>query len=135
MILERWPTITLAITFTGVNLTHRRQDMSKVWRYDHVELVRVIDGDTVELCIDMGNSIHWKGKFRLYGIDTPERQAGLEAARFVQDTLVTQGIDYVETHKPDKYGRWLVTVVCGGKNLSGELVARGLAKQYFGGKK
>lgn len=109
--------------------------MHKVWRYDHVELVRVIDGDTVELLIDMGNSIRWQGKFRLYGIDTPERQAGLQAASFVQQTLLISGIDYVETYKPDKYGRWLVTIISGGKNLSGELVARGLAKQYFGGRK
>ena len=109
--------------------------MQKVWRYNHVELIRVVDGDTVELCIDMGNHTRWQGKFRLYGIDTPERQAGLEAARFVQETLITQGITYAESHKPDKYGRWLVTIVCSGKNLSGELVSRGLAKQYFGGKK
>jgi len=107
----------------------------RVWRYDHVELVRVIDGDTVELLIDMGNSIRWRGKFRLYGIDTPERQAGLEASRWVHDHLIQHGIDYVETHKPDKYGRWLVTVVSGSVNISGELVKRRLAKQYFGGPK
>ena len=107
----------------------------RVWRYDYVELVRVIDGDTVELLIDMGNSIRWQGKFRLYGIDTPERQAGLEASRFTHDMLMASGINYVETYKPDKYGRWLVTIISGGKNVAGELVARGLAKQYFGGKK
>ncbi len=114
--------------------------MHKVWRYDHVDLVRVVDGDTVELCIDMGNAIRWQGKFRLYGIDTPEMhgttaQAGQAARVAVIEILTASGIDYAETHKPDKYGRWLVTVVCGGKNLSGDLVARGLAKQYFGGRK
>lgn len=106
----------------------------RVWRYDHVELVRVVDGDTLELWIDMGNSMSWQGKFRLYGIDTPERQAGLEATRFVHDKLL-HGIDYIETIKPDKYGRWLATVICGGANLSGSLVAAGLAKEYFGGHK
>ena len=112
----------------------------KVWRYDHVELVRVIDGDTVELAIDMGNSIRWQGKFRLYGIDTPEThgataQAGQAARAALTEMLTVGGIDYAETHKPDKYGRWLVTVIAGGKNLSGEMVARGLARQYFGGRK
>ena len=109
--------------------------LEQFWRYDHVELIRVIDGDTLQLRIDMGNSVEWKGKFRLYGIDTPERQAGLEASRWVHDHLIANGIDYVETYKPDKYGRWLVTVVSGSVNISGELVKRGLAKQYFGGKK
>jgi micrococcal nuclease len=112
----------------------------KVWRYDNVELVRVIDGDTLELDIDMGNSIRWLAKFRLYGIDTPEihgttAQAGQAARAALTEMLMASGIDYIETHKPDKYGRWLATVVCGGKNLSGEMVARGLAKQYFGGRK
>jgi len=112
----------------------------RVWRYDHVDLVRVIDGDTIELLIDVGNSIRWQGKFRLYGIDTPEMhgttaQAGQAARVVVAEMLTASGIDYAETYKPDKYGRWLVTVVCGGKNLAGELVARGLAKQYFGGRK
>lgn len=112
----------------------------KKWVYHSVDLVRVIDGDTVELCIDMGNSIRWQGKFRLYGIDTPEMhgataQAGQAARAALTGMLTASGIDYVETHKPDKYGRWLVTVITGGKNLSGEMVARGLAKQYFGGRK
>ena len=112
----------------------------KVWRYDYAQLVRVIDGDTLELDIDMGNSIRWRGKFRLYGIDTPEAhgttaQAGVHAREVLAGMLLASGIDYVETHKPDKYGRWLVTVIAGGKNLSGEMVARGLAKQYFGGRK
>jgi len=132
--------LLLNCTSGGVNLTHRRQDMQKVWRYDHVELIRVVDGDTVELLVDMGNSIRWQSKFRLYGIDAPEMhgttaQAGQAARVAVIEILTASGIDYVETHKPDKYGRWLVTVVCGSKNLSGELVSRGLAKQYFGGKK
>ncbi len=112
----------------------------KVWRYDHIELARVIDGDTLELDIDMGNNIRWLAKFRLYGIDTPEMhgttaQAGQAARAALTEILAVSGIDYIETHKPDKYGRWLATVVCGGKNLSGEMVARGLAKQYFGGRK
>ena len=112
--------------------------VERVWRYDHVELIGVDDGDTVELCVDMGNHTRWQSKFRLYGIDAPEMhgmtaEAGRAARVAVIEILTASGIDYVETHKPDRYGRWLVTVVCGGKNLSGELVARGLAKQYFGG--
>lgn len=111
----------------------------KTWRYDYVELVRVIDGDTLELSIDMGNSIRWQGKFRLYGIDTPEIhgatiEAG-QAARAALIEMLAKGVDYVETHKPDKYGRWLVTILAGGSNVSGLLVSRGLAKQYFGGRK
>ncbi len=112
----------------------------KKFVYQSVDLVRVIDGDTVELCIDMGNSIRWQGHFRLQGIDTPEihgttAEAGQAARVALMDYLTTNGIDYVETHKPDKYGRWLVTIIAGGANVSGVMISRGLAKPYFGGRK
>lgn len=43
------------------------------YRYEHVEIVRVIDGDTVEIHIDMGFNIVLKHqRVRIYGIDTPE---------------------------------------------------------------
>jgi len=34
---------------------------------------KVVDGDTVEVNIDLGFDIHYRGRVRLYGINTPER--------------------------------------------------------------
>ena len=41
------------------------------YKYQHVKVSRVIDGDTVILDIDMGNRITWTGPFRLAGINAP----------------------------------------------------------------
>ena len=57
---------------------------------------RVIDGDTVDIDIDLGFGVWLKGeRVRLYGIDTPESRTrdkvekiyGLEAKKYVQKFL------------------------------------------------
>ena len=81
------------------------------YKYEHVNVARVIDGDTVVLDIDMGNRITWTAPFRLAGINAPERgHPGAEAARLYLIDLLAGGIAMAETIKPDKYGRWLVRI-------------------------
>lgn len=108
--------------------------------YHNVNVVRVIDGDSIELSIDVGNHITWRANFRLYGIDTPERGHPLyhEATEHLSKLLLL-GVSKVQTHKPDKFGRWLVTVwvpVTGGDLCVNEaMVVEGFAKEYWGGAK
>lgn len=76
--------------------------------YQKVKVVRVIDGDTIRLDIDMGNRITWTSNFRLMGINTPEKgQEGFATATEALKILVAGGLSRVETFKPDKWGRWL----------------------------
>jgi micrococcal nuclease len=109
--------------------------------YRHVDIIRVLDGDTVELDIDLGNKTRWRDKFRLMGIDTPERgQAGHKEATVHLIDLLGNTLSHIETHKPDKYGRWLVdlyiTTKQGGTlHVNKLMVLDGHAKEYFGGKK
>ena len=111
------------------------------YAYEHVEVLRVLDGDTVELRIDMGNSIHWTGKFRLYGVDTPEvhgdtEAAGQMAADYLRAVIAAFGILEVQTFKPDKFGRWLAKIqLRDGRDVSECLVNAGHAVGYWGGKK
>lgn len=113
------------------------------YKYEHVEVLRVLDGDTVELKIDMGNRTHWVEHFRLYGIDTPEiygptKEAGEVAANRLRE-LLAGGVTLAETMKPDKYGRTLVrlTFLCNGMSYDAAnlLIIEGHGKPYFGGKK
>ena len=79
---------------------------------------RVVDGDTVDVDIDLGFGI-WlrKERVRLYGIDTPEsrtrdleeKKYGLAAKSFVQDLLPVGSMQTLRTRKDDKgkYGRIL----------------------------
>lgn len=123
-------------------------DCHDYWEYTHVTLDRVIDGDTVELTIDMGNRTYWKEHFRLYGIDTPEtkkttKEKGLESTEYLRQ-LLSPGIDRIRTYKPDKFGRTLVRIWAA--QLDGDtgtreddvavvLIKNGMGKPYFGGKK
>lgn len=111
------------------------------WEYRHVTVDRVIDGDTVELTIDMGNRTYWKEHFRLYGIDTPEtkkttKQKGIEATEHLR-LLLSAGIDRIRTYKPDKFGRTLVRIWAqqSDDDVATLLIKAGMGRPYFGGKK
>jgi len=111
------------------------------YQYRHVKVERVIDGDTVELTVDLGNRVTWRESFRLAGIDTPERGQPLyDDATEHLSKLLLLGVSRIETHKPDKFGRWLVDLYVESMN-GGELhinklmVIEGLAKEYWGGKR
>jgi len=87
----------------------------------NARVVRVIDGDTLEVDIDMGfSTVLHKEKVRLLGIDTPElrakdldeRKRAQEAKAFVEE-LLPEGTEVVLRTKKDKkgkYGRYLADV-------------------------
>ena len=76
-------------------------------------ILRVIDGDTVDVDIDLGFGI-WRHRerVRLFGIDTPEsrtrdlveKKFGLAAKKFVRDNLPIGSIQTLVTMK-DKKGK------------------------------
>jgi micrococcal nuclease len=82
------------------------------------ELIRVVDGDTVDLIIDLGFDTLRKERFRLYGIDAPELRtaAGKEAKAWLWGALQPLETIYVQTiqlstkAKRDKYGRFLAVL-------------------------
>lgn len=98
------------------------------------ELVRVLDGDTVELKVDCGFKISYVDKFRLAHIDAPER--GKEATDALTTILKSVSELRVETIKPDKYGRWLVIIYLpSGNTVNDWMVHEGYAVPYEGGAK
>ena len=101
-------------------------------------VVRWIDGDTVDLNVDLGFRLTMADRFRLTGIDTPERgKAGYDTARQRAERLAPVGSDVlVRTFKADKYGRWLATIWSDvGPTVNSALIEEGLAKPYLGGAK
>ncbi len=108
------------------------------------KVIRVIDGDTVVVDIDLGFN-HWirNQHVRLYGIDTPEvrtkdlaeKKLGFEAKEFVQarffpgDIVILRSIE----DSTGKFGRILGEFYYNDKdkgyiNISEELLNAGLAK-------
>jgi micrococcal nuclease len=82
------------------------------------ELIRVVDGDTVDLIIDLGFDTLRRERFRLYGIDAPEMRTkeGKTAKAWLEDALMPLEAIYVQTiqlstkAKRDKYGRFLAVL-------------------------
>ena len=78
---------------------------------------RVVDGDTVDVTLDLGFDILYNSRIRLHGIDTPEsrtrdleeKKYGLAAKAFVEDYLPVGSIRTLTTvkDKAGKYGRIL----------------------------
>lgn len=104
---------------------------------------RVIDGDTVDIDIDLGFS-HWihGERIRLDGIDTPEcrttdpdeKYFGNLAKEYVLEWIEQHGPDFrVKTTCKDKYGRYLGQITtAAGRVLNDELVENHLAVPYEG---
>jgi len=113
------------------------------------EVVGVVDGDTVDLRIDLGFDIHHKIRVRLYGVNTPESRTsnkeekalGIKAKQFTKDWLSGHKWVFVNTipDKNDKYGRILAKIyssedinnpltAC----LNSDIIQSGLAREYFG---
>jgi micrococcal nuclease len=82
------------------------------------ELIRVVDGDTVDLISDLGFDTLKRERFRLYGIDAPEMrtEAGKAAKAWLWGALQPLETIYVQTiqletkAKRDKYGRFLAVL-------------------------
>ena len=90
------------------------------------KLVKVVDGDTVDLDVDLGFHMTARIRFRLARINTPEvrgkeKEAGLLAKAFVLHELLNADI-VVKTEKTGKYGRWLGEIFVEGNNLNDALV-------------
>lgn len=98
---------------------------------------RVVDGDTVDLQIDLGFSMTTKQRVRLAHIDTPERgQDGYEQAKSALAEAVQFKNVRVKTTKPSKYGYYLAELATDGcLSVNDMLVQRGFAKPYEGGAK
>ena len=106
-------------------------------------LDRVVDGDTVDVNLDLGFSVILaKQRVRLAGIDTPESSTrdkaakvlGLQAKELLK-SLCEDGF-VVESLGKGKYGRILgVLYDSDGNSLNQKIIDAGLAVEYWGGTK
>lgn len=72
-------------------------------------VVRVVDGDTVILLIDVGFYVHVRQSVRLLDIYAPELSTidGQKAKIALQRLYPSGCAVFVQTRRRDKYGRWL----------------------------
>lgn len=120
-----------------------------LWGPIPCDVIRVVDGDTVE-----ASCVVWVGTsvrtfIRLRGVDTPEKHGkcpsesalAIKASKFTTDALPRGTPIQLIAIEPDKYGGRVVAKVIydspttHGLYLSDELLAAGLARAYDGGTK
>ena len=117
-----------------------------------IEINRVVDGDTIDVTIDLGFDLYKKERVRVAGVDTPEKRTrdleekelGIDATNWMKDKLT-------ETIKGDeeltirtelkggvgKYGRLLGWLYIGDsdRSLNEQMITEGYAWEYDGGTK
>ena len=116
-----------------------------MYEYRVKKVYKVVDGDTIEVDIDLGFNISFFQRVRLAGIDTPEsrtknlyeKKLGLEVKEKLNDFLKSANKIVIRTEKPDsteKYGRILGWLFIDDNKLSVNeiLIKEGYAWDYMG---
>lgn len=99
-------------------------------------VIKVIDGDTVKLDIDLGFRVHWTSNCRIAGIDSPEMgsEKGEAAKEFLKSLLPEGKQIVIKSLKLDKYGRPVFDSEWESGNvlfiLSQEIIKAGHAVKY-----
>ena len=107
------------------------------------KVTKVIDGDTIDVIIDLGFDIMYKSRVRLFGIDTHEsrtrdlveKKYGLMSKDFLKDKLKNAEKIVIKTHKGEetgKFGRILGEIFCDGENINKKMSDQGHAVAYYG---
>jgi micrococcal nuclease len=106
-------------------------------------VTRVVDGDTIDVILDLGFSILHKCRVRLYGIDTPESRTrdkdekvrGKLASKYLKDAIDNGKKVILRSKLKDskgKYGRVLGEIVVDDININVSMIENYLAVAYFG---
>ena len=110
-------------------------------------LVKVVDGDTIDVDIDLGFDVWIHSRIRFYGVDTwecrtrdlEEKEKGLAAKAYVKNLLENSddGKFSIISHGTGKYGRVLGEIFVKGHDTSVNdlLKENGHAYEYHGEKK
>lgn len=116
-----------------------------MYEYRVKSVTKVVDGDTIDVDIDLGFNISYSQRVRLAGIDTPESRTsdkfektlGLEAKEYLKSKIKDSKNIIIKTEKPDsseKYGRILGWLYIDNSEISinEQMITDGYAWGYMG---
>ena len=116
-----------------------------MYEYHVKKVLKVVDGDTIDVDIDLGFNISYTQRVRLAGIDTPESRTkdakekalGLEVKDRLKKAIDAAKDVIIVTEKPDsteKYGRILGWIYLdkSSKSINEQLIEEGYAWGYMG---
>jgi micrococcal nuclease len=116
-----------------------------MYKYFVKEVTKVVDGDTIDVIIDLGFDIMFSSRVRLAGIDTPESRTtdktekalGLESKEYLKKNLKDAKSIIIKTEKmnsSEKYGRilgWLY-INDDTESINDKMINDGYAWGYLG---
>ena len=119
--------------------------MSNLYNY-RATLDRVIDGDTIDVSVDLGFDTWKKVRVRMMGMNAPEsrtrdkeeKKRGLAATKYLKDILESYDFKFVlKSHGVGKYGRCLGEILFEDSDISANqmMINEGHAVEYHGGKR
>jgi micrococcal nuclease len=116
-----------------------------MFEYYVKKVTKIVDGDTIDVDIDLGFDISFSSRVRLAGIDTPESRTtdkmekalGLEAKDYLKKSIDAAKTVVIKTEKMDsseKYGRILGWVFLDGAetSINQKMIDDGHAWGYMG---
>jgi micrococcal nuclease len=116
-----------------------------MYEYRVKTVTKIVDGDTIDVVIDLGFDISFSSRVRLAGIDTPESRTkdlkekalGLESKDYLKKRLEQATNIVIRTEKvnsSEKYGRILAWLYLDGetKSVNHEMIEKGYAWGYLG---
>jgi micrococcal nuclease len=116
-----------------------------MYEYFVKNVTNVVDGDTIDVLIDLGFDILFASRVRLAGIDTPESRTkdlkekalGLESKEYLKKQLKNAKSIIIKTEKmnsSEKYGRILGWIYVNGDtvSLNDKMINDGYAWGYLG---
>jgi micrococcal nuclease len=112
-----------------------------MYTYKIDKIVKIIDGDTIDVIINLGFGITISQRVRLKGINTAETKTlnleekakGLVAKEWLKTELSKKGEWTIQTFKEDKYGRILGTLYLVGEpvTVNERMINEGIAKPFM----
>ena len=114
-----------------------------MYEYNVRRVSKVVDGDTIDVDIDLGFDISFSSRVRLAGIDTPEsrtkdtyeKKLGLESKEWLKKALDHANKVVIKTEKinsTEKFGRVLGWLFVDDVNLNLAMIDQGYAWSYMG---
>ncbi len=115
----------------------------KTFTFEHTTVDRVIDGDTIEVTVDLGFQIKYEFTIRFNGFDAPETRKlkgvtnaeiahGKEAEAWLKHRIEGKKVKLI-TKKyegdQEKYGRYLALVYIDGESVIDEMIKLGFHKR------
>lgn len=107
-----------------------------LFKYKISKVIKIVDGDTIDVLVDLGFNIHIKTRVRLSGINAPEsrtrnlaeKKRGLASKAKLEE--LCEGDLILESHGIGKYGRVLGEIWKHGTSINNMMITEGYAQKY-----